>query len=259
VKSWRMLRYGGPISGMNDIGNRQESTDGLQIKNLSVKYGKLTAVNNVSLSVNPGEIIALAGPNSAGKSSLLQAVATRSRWVSVTGLVSVNGKRIDGLPTRHKWGTGLRLVPQGRQIFPSLNPEENLRVVADNLSVPWNEAIKNARDLFPQIFIRRAGTPAGNLSGGEQQMLALARALIGKPCILLLDEPGLGLARGIINELAAIIKNLSQSGIGILLADQAVDSWARIMSKALVMVRGDIVGTAHNRNEAETLILGQQT
>ena len=115
------------------------------VEDVSVAYGKVPAVRNVTLVVEPGEVVVLAGPNSAGKSSLLNGIATKSRWVEVTGRISIGRQRIDGMPTRHRWASGLRLVPQGRQIFPSLDAEDNLRVVADNLGIPWTEAIQNGR------------------------------------------------------------------------------------------------------------------
>ena len=231
-----------------------ERREGLAITGLSVSYGKIPAVINVSLTVAQKEIVALVGPNSAGKTSLLQAIATSSRMMRVTGSVFVDDKRIDGMSTRMRWAAGLRLVPQGRQIFPSLDVEENLRVVADNLAIPWGEAIENARRLFPQVFLKRVGTPAGNLSGGEQQMLALARVLIGKPRVLLLDEPVLGLARVIIRELRRVIHDLSQQNLVILLADQGVEAWAEIMDRAYVMIRGEIVGTAQDKTTVESLL-----
>jgi branched-chain amino acid transport system ATP-binding protein len=236
----------------NDGDAKQEGQ--LLVKELSVGYGKIPAVRNVSLVVEPGEIVALAGPNSAGKSSLLNAIATRSRWVDVTGHISIGSRRIDGMATRERWASGVRLVPQGRQIFPSLDVEDNLRVVADNLGIPWAEAIENSRRLFPQIFLKRLHTAAGNLSGGEQQMLALARALIGKPHVLLLDEPGLGLARGVIRELGKAIEDLRERGMAILIADQGIQSWETIVSRTFVILRGQIVGVAPDRNTVEKLM-----
>jgi len=158
------------------------------------------------------------------------------------------------MATRERWASGVRLVPQGRQIFPSLDVEDNLRVVADNLGVPWTEAIENSRRLFPQIFLKRLRTAAGNLSGGEQQMLALARVLIGKPRILLLDEPGLGLARGVIRELAKAIESLGKEGMAILIADQGIQSWETILRRTFVILRGQIVTVATDRSTIEKLM-----
>ncbi len=239
---------------MNSIKMDSERREGLAVTCLSVSYGKVPAVINASLAVAEREIVALVGPNSAGKTSLLLAIATDSRIMRVSGSIFVDGRKVDGLSTRGRWSTGLRLVPQGRQIFPSLNVEENLRVVADNLGIRWEEAIQNARRLFPQVFLKRAGIPAGNLSGGEQQMLALARVIMGRPRVLLLDEPGLGLARLIIQELRRIIHDLSQQDMVILLADQGLEAWAEIADRAYVMIRGEIVGTAQDRNTVESLL-----
>jgi branched-chain amino acid transport system ATP-binding protein len=239
---------------MSNVDMSMSQQKGLLVEGISVAYGKIPAVRNVSLTVHPGEVLVLAGPNSAGKSSLLNAITTKSRWVAVTGRISIDGRKVDGMGTREKWGLGLRLVPQGRQIFPSLDVEENLRVVADNLGIPWTEAIEVARKMFPQIFLRRLGTPAGNLSGGEQQMLALARVLIGKPRALLLDEPGLGLATGVIRELAKTLGGLKSQGMAMLITDQGIQSWETIMDRALVIVRGQIVGTASDRKTVEELM-----
>jgi branched-chain amino acid transport system ATP-binding protein len=235
-----------------DTGAKQEER--LLVEGLTVAYGKIPAVRGVSLVIDPGEIVALAGPNSAGKSSILNAVATKSRWVAVTGRISIAGRRIDGLATRERWASGVRLVPQGRQIFPSLNVEDNLRVVADNLRIPWTEALDNSQRLFPQIFLKRLDTAAGNLSGGEQQMLALARVLIGKPRVLLLDEPGLGLARGVIRDLVKAIESLRKEGMAVLIADQGIQSWETIVSKTFVLLRGQIVGVAADRHGVEKLM-----
>jgi branched-chain amino acid transport system ATP-binding protein len=239
---------------MNSVDRGANHEGGLLVEGLSVSYGKIPAVRSVSLTIEQGEIVALAGPNSAGKSSLLNAIATRSRWVDVKGRISIGSRRIDGMATRERLASGVRLVPQGRQIFPSLDVEDNLRVVADNLGIPWAEAIENSRRLFPQIFLKRLGTAAGNLSGGEQQMLALARVLIGKPRVLLLDEPGLGLARGVIRELGKAIEDLRQEGMAILIADQGIQSWETIIGRALVILRGQIVGVATDRNSVEKLM-----
>jgi branched-chain amino acid transport system ATP-binding protein len=239
---------------MNDIMMKFGTEEYLEVTDVSVAYGKIPAVRNVSLKVDPGEVVLLVGPNSAGKSSLLNAIATRSRWMTVTGHVSIGGQRIEGIPTDRRWSAGLRLVPQGRQIFPSLDVEENLRVIADNLGIPWEEAIEKARHLFPQIFLKRTGTPAGNLSGGEQQMLALSRALIGKPRVLLLDEPGLGLASIVIRELVRVVRDLSGQGMAILVAEQGVEAWGTTMHRAHVMIRGEIVGTTQDRHTVEGLL-----
>jgi branched-chain amino acid transport system ATP-binding protein len=239
---------------MSNVNMSMSQQKGLLVEGVSVAYGKIPAVRNVSLAVHPGEVLVLAGPNSAGKSSLLNAITTKSRWVAVTGSISIDGRKVDGMGTREKWGLGLRLVPQGRQIFPSLDVEENLRVVADNLGIPWTEAIEVARKMFPQIFLRRLRTPAGNLSGGEQQMLALARVLIGKPRALLLDEPGLGLATGVIRELSKTLEGLKSQGMAMLITDQGIQSWETIMNRALVIVRGQIVGTASDRKTVEELM-----
>ena len=226
----------------------------LSVANLSVYYGKLCAVRGLSLAVQAGEIVGLIGPNSAGKTSTVLAIASRSRIRQTTGHIRLDGAPIDAHSTTERLARGVRLVPQGREIFPTLTVEDNLRVVADHLQVDWSEARQQSATLFPRVFVERRRSLAGNLSGGEQQMLALARALLGNPRVLLLDEPSLGLAHGIVAELARVIGQLRSQGIAILLADQSIAMWKGIVDRTCVIVRGSIIATVDRADEAERLL-----
>jgi branched-chain amino acid transport system ATP-binding protein len=233
-------------------------TDGvaprLRVRDLSVFYGKICAVRSLSIDVCPGEIVALIGPNSAGKTSTLLSIASRSPSRRTNGDVEIDGDRVSDLATAARLARGVRLVPQGREVFPTLTVEDNLRVIADHLGVEWQEALAQSRVLFPHVFVQRARSLAGNLSGGEQQMLALARALLGKPQVLLLDEPSLGLARGVVSELARVIRDLRGQGMAILLADQSVTPWKDVAERICVMVRGSIIATVDHAGEVDRLL-----
>ena len=214
------------------------------VEDLVVRYGKVTAVRNASLKLGQGEVVAVVGPNSAGKSSLLEAIAARMPGRTVEGSVRSGDTLLLPMRTRDRWHTGVRLVPQGRQVYPSLSVADNLRVIADNMGVAWEEAVERSFSLLPQGFAERLKlrlrVPAGNLSGGEQQMLALARALIGNVGVALLDEPGLGLAPRITQELAAMIEKWAKTGIGVLVADQTLRRWIGVVGRVYTVMRGSL-------------------
>jgi len=216
----------------------------LVVDRLVVRYGKMSAVRGASLTVNRGEVAAIIGSNSAGKSSLLEAAGAKMPGRTVEGLATFASRSLLGLRTRERWRLGVRLVPQGRQIYPSLTVADNLRVIAENLGVAWRDAIESSFALFPSEFSERLKlrlkVPAGNLSGGEQQMLALARVFVGKVSIVLLDEPGLGLAPRITQELAAMVGEWAKAGIGVLIADQSLRRWAKVVDRVYLLVRGDL-------------------
>jgi len=219
--------------------NEQE---GLVVRELSVSYGKVPAVRGASLNVARGEVVALIGPNSAGKTSLLQAIGVRSPWRKVAGSVHVDGRRIDGRPTRARWSAGLRIVPQGREIFPSLTVEENLRVAARSPERHnWN--LERVYDLFPRLAERRQQR-AKTLSGGEQQMLAIGRALMTNPDCLVMDEPSEGLAPIIIQGLWEAIAKLKEQGLSILLVEQNANLALKLVDYVHVMSKGQVVYSA---------------
>jgi len=232
--------------------------EALAVDRLVVRYGKMSAVRGASLTVRRGEVAAIIGPNSAGKSSLLEAAGARTPGRTVEGSATFAGRPLLTLKTRERWQLGVRLVPQGRQIYPSLTVADNLRVIAENVGVAWRDAIESSFALFPPEFSERLKlrlkVPAGNLSGGEQQMLALARVLVGKVSIVLLDEPGLGLAPRITQELAAMVGKWAKAGIGVLMADQSLRRWIKVVNRVHLLVRGDLTEFHGAKESVDQLI-----
>lgn len=208
----------------------------LDASGMCVRYGNIEALNHARLVVAPGSVTALVGPNGAGKSSLLQALVGGLRGAS--GTVTVGGRSLDGLDPTGRAKAGLVLVPQGRQVFARLTVEENLQVMADALSLR-TDRIAGALDRFPILATRRA-LPAGKLSGGEQQMLALARALMTSPKVLLLDEPMLGLAPVIVEQVVQVIRQLANSGIAVLIAEPSIRLFGGYVDRGYVLIRGRI-------------------
>jgi len=211
-----------------------------EAKNLSVSYGPVNAVKNVSLSVDSGEIATLIGANGAGKTSTLRAIsgAVGSR----KGEVYLDGKRIDHIDTEKLPALGLVHVPEGRGIFPNLS-------VAENLEVAWagagkrsslEESVQEVYALMP-ILEERKKQGGWSLSGGEQQMLAIGRAIVARPRILLLDEPSLGLAPILVNMVFETILKIRERGAGILLVEQNANIALNVADRAYVMIRGEVI------------------
>ncbi len=207
----------------------------LELKNVSVSYGAISALRNVSLEVRQGEIVALLGANGAGKSSLLKAIMNT---VPYKGDVLFAGQSLRGLATNHLVSRGLALVPEGRGILSTLSVRENLELGAYHRD-EWEQDLESLFTLFP-ILKNRLMQNAGTLSGGEQQMLALARALLSKPKLLLLDEPSLGLAPKIIQQIFFLIETIQKEGITILLIEQNAHMALRVAQRAYVLETGDI-------------------
>lgn len=205
----------------------------LRVTGLSVSYGRIVAVQDVSLSVAEGQIAALLGANGAGKTSLLSAVAG---LVPATGDVELDGHDISGQQAHRLAARGLRLVPETRALFPDMT-------VAENLAVGANDGRANAQQLdrvttiFP-VLRDRQGQRAGTLSGGEQQQLAIGRALIGEPRVLLLDEPSMGLAPRIVASIMSVLADLTGSGLSVLLAEQNAHAVLDSVDLAVLMDRG---------------------
>jgi branched-chain amino acid transport system ATP-binding protein len=214
----------------------------LRIENLHLDYAKIPALRGVDMDIRSGEIVALIGANGAGKSTTLKAV---SGLVGPSaGRIEFNGSSIAGLPPEKIVELGIIHVPEGRRVFPRLTVEENLRVGAYPVRARASE--KQSRDhvysLFPRLAERRRQA-GGSLSGGEQQMLAFGRAMMAKPVLLLLDEPSLGLAPILVEEVAQAIERFHEDGATILLVEQNAELALGMASRGFVIETGRIVLT----------------
>jgi len=211
----------------------------LQIDSIAVDYDRIPALTNVSIHVNPGEFVGVIGANRAGKTTLLRAI---SGLVPVhAGHIMFAGERIDGLASHRRPELGIAHVPEGRQVFPRLTVEENLILGAITpASKPArNQRIETVYALFPKLAERRKQA-AGTLSGGEQQMLAIGRALMLDPRLLLLDEPSMGLAPIIVDEVYSKICEIQKLGLSILLVEQNVPMALGVISRAYVLEHGEV-------------------
>ena len=212
----------------------------LTVSALTVRYGAVDAVRGIDLTIGQGEIVALLGANGAGKSSTLNAIVG---LVPSSGEITFESASIAGLPTEHLVRRGLTLTPEGRRIFGSLTVAENLTLGAIPLGSDRARTAENLDrmlTLFP-ILAERRGQIAGTLSGGQQQMLAIARSLMMSPRLLLLDEPSLCLAPRIVDTIFDQIAALRQNGITVLLVEQNVAMSLDIADRAYVMAAGEIV------------------
>ncbi|KAF0590730.1 MAG: high-affinity branched-chain amino acid ABC transporter, ATP-binding protein [Candidatus Campylobacter infans] len=188
----------------------------LEVKNLLVYYGLNEAVHGVNFNLKAGQIISLIGSNGAGKTSTLNAIIG---MVKKKGEVFYNGKNIIKAKTHNIVRSGLALVPEGRRVFINLSVEENIKIGAFNNMSAFDELLEKMYKLFPRLEHKRKAL-AGTLSGGEAQMLAIARALMSQPKLLMLDEPSLGLAPKVVSEVFSALKELNESGLSILLVEQ---------------------------------------
>lgn len=211
----------------------------LEVHDVEVAYGNVVAVRGVSISVEEGSMLALFGPNGAGKSSLIGAVCGLVRPRS--GVIRIGGRDVTGRPAHRLARTGIRLVPETRALFPEMTVIENLLVGAGRLNRrAFDTRLDRMFDLFPVLDGRRL-QQAGTLSGGEQQMLAIARALIAGPRILVLDEPSMGLAPKVIAEIIVALSRLRDEGTAILLAEQNARPVLPVTDRAALLVRGRMV------------------
>ena len=208
----------------------------LKLENLSFSYGKIQAIRDVSLEIKKGEIMAVVGSNGAGKSSLMKCIAGLLKPQS--GHILCNGAELEPAPYKVVQ-QGISLVPEGRWIFPNLTVEENLLLGGSTVK-DRAPGLKRAYEMFPRRDERKEQR-AGTMSGGEQQMLAIARGLMSEPKVLLLDEPSLGLAPLIVNDIMSIIKNINQEGIAVLLVEQNARKALAIADHACVLERGRVV------------------
>jgi len=209
----------------------------LELKNIHARYGAITALRGVSISVSRGELVALLGVNGAGKSTTLASIAGVLRpW---QGDILFEGSSILGKSPEQIARLGISLVPEGRDIFPSLTVEENLRLGAFTRSekTEYNRNLGEVFELFP-VLKERLQQPGGTLSGGEQQQLAIGRALMSRPRLLMLDEPSLGLAPALVDQIFELIAGLHQRGVTILLVEQNVNRTLEIVDRAYLMNTG---------------------
>ena len=232
----------------------------LKVQDLFVAYGGIEALKGISLEVPEGKIVTLIGANGAGKSTLLRTIVGLVKPKS--GTISYNEQNITGLNSQKIVKTGITLVPEGRRVFPNLTVLENLQIGAymRNDKEEIAKDIKWVYELFPRLE-ERSWQMAGTLSGGEQQMLAIGRALMCKPKMLLLDEPSMGLSPLLVQEIFSIIHDVNQSGVTILLVEQNAKMALEIANRAYVLETGSIVmsGDAHelaNNDQVRKAYLG---
>jgi branched-chain amino acid transport system ATP-binding protein len=211
----------------------------LHVEQLDVFYGDVQALDGVSLDVKDGAIVAIIGANGAGKTTLIRALAGMNR--SAAGRVVFRGENILGWPSHRICNLGIGQVAEGRQIFPSLTVDENLDIGAMLPRARAGRAKNRERvlALFP-VLAERLRQPAGTLSGGEQQMLAIARCLMGAPQLIMFDEPSLGLAPAIVHRLLDIIRDLNRDGVTCLLVEQNVALSLKLASRAYVLENGRV-------------------
>ncbi|MCA0317824.1 MAG: ABC transporter ATP-binding protein [Proteobacteria bacterium] len=215
----------------------------LELKDVSLDYGPIRAVDRASISVEPGEVVAIIGGNGAGKSTLLKGVS--GLLTPSEGSILFDGQDISRLPPHQRVARGIAMSPEGRQVFPDQTVHDNLVLgaYARGLSdKALTAAIDEQFDLFPRLRERR-DQPAVTLSGGEQQMLAMARALMASPRLLLLDEPSLGLAPLIVRDIFQIIRSLRERQITILLVEQMATMALKAAHRAYVLETGRITLT----------------
>ena len=212
----------------------------LEIRNLTVHYGKSMAIQDVSLGVVEGAVVSIIGANGAGKSTILRALS--GLVPSSSGEVWFMGHRIDGKETTQIVKLGISLVPEGRQLFPYLSVLSNLRLGAslrkDKDEI--NQSLEEVYKLFPRLQERR-NQKAGTLSGGEQQMLAIGRGLMARPKLLCMDEPSLGLAPILVEQLGEVIRDINKRGASVLLVEQNVHLALGVASRAYALQVGRVV------------------
>ena len=212
----------------------------LQVRSIEVRYGRVTAVHDVSLEVGPGRIVAVVGANGAGKSTTLRAIAGLNRVAR--GEILLDGAPIHALPAHRRVGLGLALVPEGRHLFPRHTVERNLELGAytrrDTDEI--HRALERVYAIFPMLKERRSQL-AGTLSGGEQQMVAIARGLMSSPRLLMLDEPSWGIAPRLVDTLFETMEAIHAQGVAVLLVEQNVQRALRLAQHAYVIQTGRVV------------------
>jgi branched-chain amino acid transport system ATP-binding protein len=218
----------------------------LEVRNLRVSYGAAPAINDVSLDVAAGALVVVVGPNGAGKTTLINAIAGVHPVQS--GVLHMAAQGMNGVPPHRFCDHGIALVPEGRRLFTGLTVRENLELGAYRAAARKRrpELLREMCTLFP-VLEAKLEAPAGTLSGGQQQMVAIARALMAQPKLLLLDEPSLGLAPAIVLELFRIIREVNARGVAVLLVEQNVAAALDIAHRAYVLEEGRIVAEGEPR------------
>ncbi|ETF02205.1 amino acid ABC transporter ATPase [Advenella kashmirensis W13003] len=211
----------------------------LKITNLCVSYGSVSALSHVSVSVPESGVVAIVGANGAGKSTLLKSIAGLTR--PVAGQIVMDGSDISSLKPHERLDRGLALCPEGRRLFPEMTVFENIRVGAyrNRDTAKFRRRLDMLYAIFPRIAERRRQL-ASSLSGGEQQMVAIARALISQPRILMLDEPTLGLAPKLIHEVARLVRTVRQEGIAVVMVEQNAKLALKISDYGYVLETGEL-------------------
>jgi branched-chain amino acid transport system ATP-binding protein len=224
----------------------------LEVKNLEVNYGVIRAIKNISFEVNEGEIVTLIGANGAGKTTTMQ--STIGLIPKKSGKVIFNGEDITRVPCHKIVHLGMTQVPEGRRVFGELTVYENLLMGAYSVNDKnkFKQEIEKVYKLFPRLAERK-NQVAGTLSGGEQQMLAMGRAIISSPKLLMLDEPSMGLSPLLVDQVFEIIKEINKNGTTILLVEQNAGKSLAISDRAYVLENGEIVltGTGKELSESE--------
>lgn len=212
----------------------------LQLNNVTASYGDVQVLWGVTFAVRDGEIATLVGANGAGKSTTLKTISGVVR--ATDGQIVFDGDRIDELPAHKVAALGIAHVPEGRRLFPLMSVRENLELGAISSEARRRrvESFERVFALFPKLE-ERAGQLAGTLSGGEQQMVAIARGLMARPRVLILDEPSLGLAPIVVREMFEIIQTINREGITILLVEQNVQQSLKLANRAYVLENGRVV------------------
>jgi branched-chain amino acid transport system ATP-binding protein len=216
----------------------------LEIKDLRVHYGKIEAIKGVSVVVNQGEIVTLIGANGAGKTTILKTISGL-RPVS-SGDITFDGENINKIPAHHRVDLGISQVPEGRGIFPGMTVLENLEMGKFNRKdrkAEMDEDLDRVYSLFPRLK-ERTSQAGGTLSGGEQQMLAMGRALMARPKVLLLDEPSMGLAPQMIANIFRIITEINKQGVTILLVEQNAQQALQRAHRAYILETGNVTKEA---------------
>ena len=218
----------------------------LEVRDLKVTYGAAPAINGANLDVQAGALVVVVGPNGAGKTTLINAIAGVHRFAA--GAMRIDGTSLAGVAPHRFCDHGIALVPEGRRLFTGLTVRENLELGGYRAAARKRraESVREMCTLFPMLEAK-LDAPAGTLSGGQQQMVAIARALMAQPKLLLLDEPSLGLAPAIVLELFRIIREVNARGVAVLLVEQNVVAALEIAHRAYVLEEGRIVAEGEPR------------